>query len=128
MMLKIKDFVAVLKAQYPDIKFFNGCISRDEKCVGVYARGNATPISAIGTQPSYNVLPATLLVHWSENSDECESVANTLYEGLENGIKTINNTRVIQVQMLDSSPVNIGRDDCNICEMTLRINILYERR
>lgn len=128
MMLKISDFVQVLKAQYPDITFFNGCIDKASKCVGVYARGNASPITAVGQKPSYSVLPATLLVHWGENSDECETTANTLYEGLEAGIETINNTRVIQIQMLDSTPVNIGRDDENTCEMTLRINILYERR
>ena len=128
MMLTVSDFVQVLKSKYPDIKFFNGCISKDEKCVGVYARGNATPITAIGTKSSYNVLPVTLLVHWGENSNDCETTANTLYEGLEAGIKTINNTRVIQIQMMDSSPVNIGRDDNNTCEMTLRINIFYERR
>ena len=128
MMLKVSDFVSVLKAEYPDIKFFNGCISKTEKCVGVYARGNASPVSAIGTKPSYNILPVTLLVHWGENSDECETVANRLYEGLERGIDTINNTRVINIQMMDSTPVNIGRDDENVCEMTLRINIFYERR
>ncbi len=128
MMLTVNDFVQVLKAKYPDIKFFNGCISKGEKCVGVYARGNAAPISAIGTKPSYNVLPVTLLVHWGENSKDCEATANTLYEGLEAGIEAINNTRVIQIQMLDSTPVNIGRDDNNICEMTIRINIFYERR
>lgn len=128
MMLTVSNFVQVLKAKYPNIKFFNGCVSRDEKCVGVYARGNAAPVSAIGTNPSYNVLPVTLLVHWGENSDDCETTANTLYEGLEAGVETINNTRVIQIQMLDSCPVNIGRDDSNVCEMTIRINIFYERR
>ena len=128
MMLTISDFVQVLKAKYPDIKFFNGCVSKDEKCVGVYARGNAAPVSAIGQKPSYNILPVTLLVHWGENSHACEVTANTLYEGLEAGIQTINNTRIISIQMLDSAPVNIGRDDNNTCEMTLRINIFYERR
>jgi hypothetical protein len=128
MMLTVKDFIQVLKANYPDIKFFNGCISKDENCVGVYARGNAAPVSAIGTKPSYNILPVTLLVHWSENSAECEVLANVLYQRLEAGIEEINNMRVIQIQMLDSSPINIGRDDNNICEMTLRINIFYERR
>jgi hypothetical protein len=128
MMLKVSDFVQTLKSKYPNIKFFNGCISRDEKCVGVYARGNASPITAVGTKPSYSVLPVTLLVHWGENSDDCETTANQLYEGLEQGIDRINNTRVIQIQMLDSTPVNIGRDDNNNCEMTIRINIFYERR
>lgn len=128
MMLKVSDFVQTLKSRYPNIKFFNGCVSRDEKCVGVYARGNASPITAVGTKPSYSVLPVTLLVHWGENSDDCETTANLLYEGLEQGIDNINNTRVIQIQMLDSTPVNIGRDDNNNCEMTIRINIFYERR
>ena len=128
MMLTVNDLVQALKAKYTDIKFFNGCISKDEKCVGVYARGNAAPITAIGSQPSYGVLPVTLLVHWGENSSECETTANLLYEGLEAGIATLGNTRVIQIQMLDSTPVNIGRDDNNTCEMTLRINIFYERR
>ena len=128
MMLKVSDFVSVLKAQYPNMRFFNGCISKGDKCVGVYARGSASPISAIGSQPSYGVLPVTLLVHWGENSDECESVANTLYERLEQGITIINGVRVIQIQLLESTPVNIGRDDNNNCEMTIRINIFYERR
>lgn len=127
MMLTISDFVQALKAKLPDIKFLNGCISKNEKCVGVYARGNATPIKTIGSKSSYNILPVTLLVHWSENSQECEATANKLYEELEDGIDKINNTRVIQIQMLESAPTNIGRDDKNICEMTIRLNIFYER-
>lgn len=128
MMLTVSNFVSVLKTQYPDIKFFNGCISKDERCVGVYARGNATPPTAIGSKPSYGVLPVTLLVHWGENSNECETTANALYEGLEEGIAEINGVRVIQLQLLESTPINIGRDDSNICEMTIRLNIMYERR
>ena len=128
MMLTIHDFVGVLKHQFPDIKFFNGCISKHENCVGVYARGNASPPTAIGSKPSYGVLPVTLLVHYGENSHVCETTANRLYEGLENTIETINETRVIVTQLLDSAPVNIGRDDNNICEMTIRLNITYERK
>jgi hypothetical protein len=128
MMLTISKCLKVLKECYPDIKFFNGCISKNEKCVGVYARGNAAPPSAIGSKSSYGVLPVTLLIHWGENSDECETIANTLYEGLEDGVAEIDGVRVIQLQLLESSPVNIGRDDNNICEMTIRLNITYERR
>lgn len=128
MMLTISKCLNVLKEHYPDIKFFNGCIGKTEKCVGLYARGNAAPPSAIGSKPSYGVLPMTMLIHWGENSDECEITANRLYEGLENGIAEIDGVRVIQLQLLDSTPVNIGRDDNNICEMTIRLNIMYERR
>ena len=127
MMLTVSDFVQVLKQKYSGTKFLNGCISKDEKCVGVYARGNFAPIKAIGSTPSYGVLPVTMLIHWGESSSECESTANALYEGLEDGIATINNTKVIQIQLLESCPVNIGRDDNNVCEMTIRLNIFYER-
>lgn len=127
-MITISNFMEVLKSKYPDIKFFNGCISKSEKCVGVYARGNATPPTAIGSKPSYGILPVTMLIHWGENSSECEKTANLLYEGLEGGIAKINNLRVIQIQLLESSPANIGRDDNNICEMTIRLNIFYEKR
>lgn len=128
MMLSVSDFLDVLKKQHSDIKFFNGCISKEEKCVGIYARGSAPPPTAIGSKPSYGVLPITMLVHWGENSKECETTANKLYESLENGIATINGVRVIQLQLLESTPTNIGRDDSNICEMTIRLNIMYERR
>ena len=128
MMLTVKDFTKVLKQQYPNIAFFNGCISKEDRCVGVFARGNATPPTAIGSKPSYGILPVTLLIHWGENSQVCENTANLLYEGLENGIAQINNVRVVQLQLLEPCPANIGRDDNNICEMTIRLNIFYERR
>lgn len=127
-MITTKDFMRVLSEQHPQISFYNGCINKAAQCVGVYARGNAAPPTAIGSKASYSILPVTLLIHWSENSQECEKTANLLYEGLENGMVSIGDTRVIQIQMLDSCPVNIGRDDNNICEMTIRINIFYERR
>lgn len=127
MMLTVGQFKDALSSNNPTIKFFNGCISKNEKCVGVYARGNSTPPTSVGCKPSYGVLPITMLVHWGENSDECETVANSLYEQIEDGIPTIGNTRVIQIQLVDSTPVNIGRDDKNMCEMTIRLNVIYER-
>ena len=127
-MMTISDFIKALKAKFFDITFYNGCVSKNEKCVGVYARGNAAPPVAIGSKPSYGILPVTMLVHWGENSNECECTANTIYEGLEDGIAEINGVRVIHIQLLESSPTNIGRDDNNICEMTIRLNIIYERR
>ena len=129
MMLMISDIINALEQAFPDMKFFNGCISKDEECVGVYARGNAPPVVAIGSQSSYNILPVTLLIHDTENAAYTEHTANTLYGNLEQGLtENIRDIRVIQVQLLDSCPVNIGRDDNNICEMTIRANIIYERR
>ena len=127
MMLTISNLMEVLKKEFPGVKFFNGSIDKTEKCVGVYARGSAAPPTAIGCKPSYGILPVTMLVHWGENSSECESKANELYERLEDGIAYVNDVRVIQIYMLEH-PMNIGRDDNNICEMTIRFNVMYERR
>lgn len=128
MMLSVSDLLSAMKLKHPQMKFYNGCINKNEKCIGLYARGNDTPPSALDSKPSYGILPITMLVHWGENSNECEQTANTLYEGLEDGISSIKNIRIIHIKLLDSSPINIGRDDKNICEMTIRFNILYERR
>jgi hypothetical protein len=127
-MITISDFIQALKQIHPEIKFFNGCISKKENCVGVYARGNAAPVTAIGSTASYCILPVTFLVHWGENAAVCEKTANFLYSSLESGISQIGGHRVIQLQLLESGPVNMGRDDTNICEMTIRLNIFYERR
>lgn len=127
-MITVSNFVQALKELHPGIKFFNGCINKEERCVGVYARGNASSPTAIGSEPSYRILPITLLVHWGENSEECEETSNSLYQTLEKGIPSIAGVRVIQLQLLESTPVNIGRDDNNKCEMTIRLNIFYERR
>lgn len=127
MMLTIDDLITALEAKFPNVAFYNGCISKDDKCVGLYARGGVPAPRAIGSNPSYRILPVTMLIHWGENSDVCETQANALYEGLEQGIATISNTRVIDIDLIDSCPIDIGRDDKNICERTIRFNLYYER-
>ena len=128
MMLTISNLVSELKSKFPEFAFYNGCIDKTKQCFGVYARGNAPHPQAIGGACSYGVLPVTILVHWNNNSNDCEIAANTLYEGLEGGIATINKIRVVDTVMVDSCPVNIGRDEENNCEMTIRFNIFYERQ
>lgn len=130
-MMKVSEFVGHLKTVFPTTKFYNGSINKAEKqCVGVYARGGAGGLLALGGKAytSYAVLPITLLVHWSEDSDVCETKANEIFEylfGLSN--ITIGGRRLIQVRLPDSSPIDVGRDEGNISERTIHAHLFYER-
>jgi len=130
-MMKVSEFKEYLESEFPSITFYNGAIDKSAKqCVGLYARGSGTPNIAIGglQNTSYGTLPVTLLVHWSENSDTCEGIANSLYEHLH-GLSsvTMDERKVYHVRLLDPAPVGINRDSNNICEMVIRANIFYER-
>ena len=128
-MMTISEFVQQLKSMFPAVKFYNGAIDKSAKqCVGVYARGNAAPVKAIGGQSSYNTLPVSILVHWTEDSNLCEVMANDLYSQLfESTGMTVGGKRVIDLKLLDSCPINVERDANNIVEMVIRLNIVYER-
>lgn len=128
-MTTISEFVQQLKSMFPAVKFYNGAIDKSAKqCVGVYARGNAAAVRAIGGQSSYNTLPVSILVHWTEDSNLCEITANSLYTALyESSMLVIGGKRVIDIVLLDSCPINVDRDANNIVEMVIRLNIVYER-
>ena len=130
-MMKLSDFVACLKAEFEATKFYNGSINKKEaQCVGVYVKGTAPHHLALGgvDSTSYGVLPVVLLVHWTENTNTCQIKANELYEYLLelSGIP-MGDGKLIYAKLLDSSPIDVGRDENNIVEMTIRAHLYYER-
>lgn len=129
--MRVSEFKAYLEAQFPGVKFYNGSINRNEsQCIGVYTKGTATPHIAIGgkNNTSFGMLPVSILVHWTEDADQCEQQAQEIYEDLF-GLSsvTMGNSKVFAVTLLDPCPVDIRRDDNNICEMVIRVQIIYER-
>lgn len=130
-MLRVAEFKDYLKSLFPSVKIYNGTIDKNSKeCVGIYRRGRANNAIAIGgvENTSYSILPVSILVHWTEDADICESMANDIYLALQEKTDVlINNRRIIMFQMLDSGPVDLNRDDKNIVEMVIRTNIIYER-
>lgn len=130
-MMKTSDFVNYLAAKFPSIKFYNGVINKnDTNCVSVYNRGSAPIHLAVGGKEntSYSILPILILVHWSESTEDCNIVANSIYQhlfGLSNVV--MENTDVISIDLLDPCPVSIGRDEKNIVEMSFRLHIYYKR-
>ena len=131
MNMKTTEFTQYLKSLFPTVTFFTGMIDKSNpQCVGVYAKGRYAPTDTLGgvQNSSYNILPISLLVHWTESTTECETMANSIYETLEASPDIIiGGRRVVTVELLDSCPVDVDRDENNIVEMIIRLNIIYER-
>jgi len=131
MIMKTTEFTQYLKSLYPAFTFYTGMINKtNPKCIGVFAKGRAVTSIAIGgvANTSSNILPLSLLIHWGENTTECETVANAIYEALLGEYDfTIGSRRIASIEMLDSCPVDVDRDEGNIVEMVIRLNIIYER-
>lgn len=131
-MMLVSEFVTYLQQEFPSVSFYNGTINKNEpECVGVYATGRIGPRIALGglENTSYSHLPVSILVHWGKNSDKCQIQANSIYERLFGKSNFyIGDRRIASLQMLDSCPVDIQRDENGICEMVIRLNILYDRR
>jgi len=131
MIMKTTEFTQYLKDLFPLADFYTGMINKSNpKCVGVYAKGRAGSELAIGgvVNTSSNILPISLLIHWTESTTLCETMANDIYDALLGQYDfTIAGRRVISVKLLDSCPVDVSRDAGNIVEMVIRANIIYER-
>lgn len=129
--MRCADVIAWLKTKYPGVDVYNGTIPKNEnQCIGVYLKERGSPVIAIGglSCTSTAILPLSILIHWGEDADACESMAQGVYDlMLGNTAETIGGTGVAQFALQDSSPVDISRDENNICEMVIRVNIIYER-
>ena len=129
--MNTQHLVKLLEARLPSVVFFNNAIDKSkDRCVGVYLRGREAPYIALGglSNTSYGVKSFTILVHWSQDSNECESKAQEIYDSLFGlGITIVDGVKLTSIKMLDSSPVDLSRTDTNICEMAIRVTITYER-
>jgi len=121
-----------LKEKFPTTQFYAGAINKNDKqCVGVYPRGRKPFFIAAGGigNTSHWYLPITLLVHWTEDTSLCEQKAIDLYEYLITAESVVmGSIRIIHFDLLDSCPVDLNRDEKNISEMVIRLNIIYENQ
>lgn len=130
-MMRVSDLVTWLKAKFPGTGIYNGFLPKNNsQCVGVYLKERGARNLAIGgpSCTSYSTLPLSLLIHWGQDSDACEQEADTIYSTMEAASgETAGGHRIIQFDLVDPCPVNVDRDSNNICEMVIRVNIMYER-
>lgn len=128
-MLTVTEFIAFLSTMFPEITFFNSTIDKSNpKCIGVYPRA-AGKIQAIGGSGSYDILPISIIVHWTEDAGLCEDTANIVYSQLSAVLKapTPSGTMISFIQLQEAAPVHVGRDESNVVEKVIRATIFYER-
>lgn len=129
-MLTIKEFIGFLRTKNPTATYFNSTLDKSSnKCIGVYGKEAAKIPSVGGAGSSYNVLATSIVIHWTEDAHECETLANEMYQKLDSVIRetTPNGTVIVHIDLPDTKPVWVGRDDRNIAEYVIRANIIYER-
>ncbi len=103
--------------------------NKQDKALGVYTlKGNGAPVTAIGTQSTYDIIGVSLLLHWNNNANETEVTARTLYEKLRT-IKNfkINDKQIYMIELLVPEPIDVGTDDKGIYERVIEMNLYYER-
>ena len=131
-MMCISEIITWLKTKYPGMAVYNGMIPKNtSQCVGIYLKDRGGRIMAIGgySASSYASLPLSILIHWGQDADACQTQANDIYELMQTADgETIGGRRIIDFDLQDSGPVDISRDANNICEMVIRVNIIYERQ
>jgi len=102
-----------------------------DKSLGVYnLKRENQPIIAIGglENTSYNVKKISLLIHYSNASDNTEEIANALFEEIMTSHPdTIGRHKVQFIGMLTNEAIDVGRDDKGICEYVIEFEIFYKR-
>jgi hypothetical protein len=131
-MLMASNVRSFLEAAFPTTKFYAGTINKnDTQCIGIYPRERVPfEISVGGTNNTSSwTLPLSILVHWSEDTFQCEQKASELYEFFVKAKDTtISGISIISFKLKDSCPVDLKRDSNNICEMVIRLDVIYKNQ
>lgn len=103
--------------------------SKKEKSIGVYQLKSPLNHMAIGGRENTKtrIKSVSILVHWTNNSDDTEKFAQTLYDELEAskdvlvGGKTVN-----YIDLLQFEPVDVGTDENGIFERVIECIFYFQ--
>jgi hypothetical protein len=131
--MQTNEFLLFFKNKFPEYAQYakNGFIDKSkEKGIGIYlgvARDKQTiALGGLKCTETYT-LPLNISIRWTESTVDCDTVANNIFTalfGLSNVI--FGNRRIAGISLLDPVPVDIGRDEKNICQTVIRINVTYD--
>ena len=104
--------------------------SKKDKSIGVYQlKSRFGAQIAIGGRDNTKTLKKaiSLLVHWTNNSDDTEKFAQALYDEL-GGVKsaTIGGHTVNYIELLQFEPVDVGTDENGIFERVIECIFYYQ--
>ena len=125
----LKDIKEWLKPQIKEATFYIGKIDNSkEKVIGLYNRASSNNKIAVGGLENTSTANKRicLLVHWNQNCDTSEKIAKSIYNLFYGKRATIAGCRCF-FNMINDEPVPTGTDDNNVYELTIDIEIIYER-
>lgn len=123
-----------MKAKFPDISkcLKNGIVDRkDNQSVGILQgsdtrSGGGLALGGIDCTV-VRMLPINIRIRWTDNQKACDDKAIELYNALllEGNNFMVGEVKIAYIELLDGSPVSLGRDDKNMCEAVIRANFYY---
>lgn len=127
----IKDWVKTLNTGAEH--FYTGKLeNKKNKSIGIYQLNNSKPPNiALGglKNTSYNRKSVSILIHWTNDSEETEKAGINLYQKLLNARDVeINGIRVFYINVLVNEPIDVGTDSNNIYERVIQLEFFYERK
>lgn len=125
-----------MKEKFPSLAPYlkNGFIDKSAKqSVGVFLGPDTRSerVLSIGgiDCTTTRMIPINILVRWTENQKVCDEQAIEIYNALlleKQNFNIVNDeVKIACINLLDSTPVSLGRDDKNICEAMIRANFYY---
>lgn len=123
----VRDWLkTIVKAEH----FYIGRLdNKQDKSIGVYTlKTSGEPLRAVGTEISFDTISVSVLLHWTNNANETEVEARTLYNKLRT-IKnvSINNSKVYMIKLLVPEPIDVGTEN-EVYERVIEMKLYYERK
>ena len=124
-----------MKWRFPDLSDYlkNGNLDKSSpKSIGVFlgsdtrSRGNLN-IGGIDCT-TVRMLPININMRWTDNQKLCDDKAIEIYNTLlleTNNFMFKDGVKIACIEMLDPCPIPLGRDNKNMCEVTIRANFYY---
>lgn len=127
----VRDFIAGLNFTDEDHVYMGILDSKPSQAIGVYNLNRHDSWStAIGGDElrSYGIKNISVLIHWSMDHEETETVAASLFERLRSvREETVNNVRIKFIMPLVDGPQDVGTDDSGIYEQVIEAAVVFEK-
>lgn len=131
-LLNPSEVCSYIQTKFLEITFKNGIIDMNNVHTAGVFMGSDTrqlkPYDLGGSDSTTTkMLPINIELRWSNDSNESYSKAIEVYnEFLKEQFNFyIGSTKVAFISLLDSCPVDLGRDDDNVCRLIIRLNVYY---
>lgn len=130
-MITVADVRDYIKTFELADNYYSGKLdNKRDRSFGFYSlKRSEPPLRMVGTEPSFEIIGISILIHWNNNSTETESAARRLFSALYSARDVkINGHDVYLIELLFPEPIDVGTDDKGVYERIIEMKIYYERK